>query len=186
MKEFFTAILAVFAMNSTLILAQDSSPFQKPTPGPERAKLSFLVGKFATETHLMPNPMADKETVGKGTSTMSYGVDSMFLLLDDQSMNPVLGNYKAHGVLGYDIRDGKYVLSMFNNFGDNPQYRGTMSGDTLTLTSKVDFPGGSFDQKLVWFKEGGKIRLKIYNDMGDGYSLAIDETATPLPADNKK
>jgi hypothetical protein len=186
MKEIFTTMVAVFAMNATSIFAQDSSPFQRPAPGPERAKLSFLVGRFTTEIHLMPSPMSDRETVGKGTSSMMWGVDSMYILLDDQSENPVLGSYKAHGVLGYNMRENKYVLSMFNNFGDNPQYRGSMSGDTLTLSSKVEFPGGSFDQKLVWFKEWNKIRLKIYNDMGDGSSLVIDQTATSMPADSRK
>ena len=153
---------------------------RKPGPGPERLKLSFLTGTFTTETHMPPGPMNPEEVVAPGKTTLTYGVDSMFILLDDQSDNPVLGKYKAHGVLGYNARDGKYALSMYNNFGDAPQYKGSFSGDTLVLTSKVEYPGGSFDQKLAWFKEGTKVRLRVYNDIGQGLSLVIDQIDTPV------
>ncbi len=131
-------------------------------------------------------PMSPEEIVARGTSKLAYGVDSMFVLLDDQSDNPVLGKYKAHGVLGYNARDGKYTLSMYNNFGDAPQYKGTFSGDTLVLTSKVEYPGGSFDQKLAWYKEGTKVRLKVYNDMGQGPSLVVDQIYTHASGDARK
>ena len=186
MKKSITIFGAIIALNTAQLVAQDSPAFQRPTPGPERARLSFLVGKFATETHLMASPMSDTGSIGRGTSNISYGVDSMFLFLDDQSINPLLGNYRAHGVLGYDRLEGKYFLSMYNNFGDAPQYKGSMSGDTLTLASKVNFPGGAFDQKLVWYNEGKTNRLKIYNDMGDGYTLIIDQIFTRAGGDAKK
>ena len=153
---------------------------QRPAPGPERTKLGFLTGTFTTETHMPPSPMNPEEVVGHGTSTMAYGVDSMWVLLDDESDNPVLGKYKAHGVLGYDAMDGKYTLSMFNNFGDAPQYNGSFSGDTLVLTATIKYPQGSFDQKLDWYKEGTTVRLKVYNDLGQGPMLVIDQIATPV------
>jgi hypothetical protein len=164
------------------LAAQDGAMMQRPGPGPERARLSFLTGSFTTETHMPPGPMNPEEIVGHGTSMMAYGVDSMFVLLDDQGDNPVLGKYKAHGVLGYNAQDGKYTLSMYNNFGDAPQYKGSFSGDTLVLTAKVEYPGGSFDQKLDWYKEGTNVRLKVYSDMGQGPSLVVDQISTPVPA----
>jgi len=174
-----SATLAITIFIIALPLAAQDM-MQRRGPGPERAKLSFLVGSFTTETHMPPGPMNPQEVVGHGTSTLAYGVDSMFILLDDQLENPVLGKYKAHGVLGYNAMDGKYTLSMYNNFGDAPQYTGTFSGDTLVLTATVKYPGGSFDQKLAWFKEGNNVHLKVYNDMGQGPSLVIDEIATPV------
>jgi hypothetical protein len=159
---------------------------RKPGPGPERAKLSFLTGSFTTETHMPAGPMNPKEVVAPGTSKLVYGVDSMFILLDDQSDNPVLGKYKAHGVLGYNPRDGKYTLSMYNNFGDAPQYKGAFSGDTLVLTSHIEYPGGSFDQKLTWYKDGTNVRLKVYNDVGKGLSLVVDQISTPASGDARK
>ncbi len=171
--------MTVLFLISSFAMAQDASPFSKPTPGPERAKLAFLVGDFTTETHVMPSPMAESGGMGKGTSVMAWGLDSMFVVLDEQSVNQVLGNYKGHGMLGYDRQGGKYVLSMFNNFGDSPQYRGNFNGDTLVLMTKVRFPEGSFDQKLIWYKENTTIRFKVFNDMGDGFVLIIDQTSTP-------
>jgi len=179
MGKNIVAGIAILFLASSPLAAQESSPFQKPAPGPERAKLAFLVGTFTTETHVMPSPMSPNGGVGNGTSVATWGLDSMFLMIGEHSVNQVFGNYKGHGLLGFDRRDGKYVLSMFNNFGDSPQYRGNFNGDTLTLMTKVEFPGGSFDQKLVWFKEKNTIRLKIFNDMGEGFTLTIDEISTP-------
>ncbi|HTX19210.1 MAG TPA: hypothetical protein VMG34_11170 [Bacteroidota bacterium] len=178
-------VITLFAIACTsLATAQD--PFQRPSPGPERAKLSFLPGEYTTESRLMPGPMSGEGSVGTGTESISYGVDSMFLFLDDQSVNPAFGKYRARGVLGYDPRNSSYFLNMYNNFGDAPSYKGTMNGDTLVLTTKVEFQGGSFDQKLVWYKDGKSLRLKIYNDMGEGSTLVIDQTSTPIPAEGKK
>ncbi len=181
MGKNIVAGVVVFFLASSFLVAQDSSPFQKPSPGSERAKLAFLVGTFTTETRVAPSPMAPNGGVGKGTTVMTWGLDSMFVVIDEQSVNQVFGSYKGYGLLGFDRRDGKYFLSMFNNFGDDPQYRGNFNGDTLTLMTKVEFPGGSFDQKLLWFKEKNTIRLKIFNDVGEGFTLAIDETSTPSP-----
>ncbi|HTY10976.1 MAG TPA: DUF1579 family protein [Bacteroidota bacterium] len=162
-----------------------AAQFERPAFGPEQAKLAFIVGSFTTATHIPASPMAPNGADGTGTLSVKWGLDSMFVILDEQSKNDLLGNYKGHGVLGFDRRDGKYTLSMFNNFGDTPQYRGNFSGDTLVLMTKVEYPNGSFDQKLVWYKDNNAVRLKIYNDMGSGFTLSIEETSTPS-ADSKK
>ncbi len=177
-------IVAVLFVGVMQLAAQDI--MQKPVPGPERTRLAFLTGTFATESHMPPGPMNPEEIVGKGTSTLSFGVDSMFILLDEQGDNPMLGRYKAHGVLGYSARDGNYTLAMYNNFGDAPQYKGTFSGDTLVLTSKVEYPGGSFDQLIRWYREGSIIRLTVYNDMGQGSVLVVDQTYTPALSPTKQ
>jgi hypothetical protein len=167
------AVVVVLIVGVVQLQAQEA--IRRPGPGPERTKLSFLTGSFTTDTHMPPGPMNPEEVVAKGSSTLWFGVDSMFVLLDEQSDNPVLGKYKAHGVLGYNPRDMQYMLSMYNNFGDAPQYRGSFNGDTLVLKSKVQFPGGSFDQLLHWYKEGYSTHLKVYNDMGKGLMLVVDQ-----------
>ncbi|MGA7161782.1 MAG: DUF1579 family protein [Bacteroidota bacterium] len=179
MKKNISFIMTVVLLTSSILIAQDAPPFQRPAPGPERAKLAFLVGNYTTVTHVMTNSTAGNGGMGKGTSIVTWGLDSMFVMLDEQSINQVLGNYKGHGMLGYDNREAKYVLSMFNNFGDSPQYSGNFTGDTLMLMTKVQYPGGSFDQKLAWYKENNTIRFKVYNDIGDGLVLVIDQTSTP-------
>ncbi len=144
-----------------------------------KAALSFLAGSFTTEVRFPPSAMSPKEITGKGTSVIRWGLDSMFLILDDENQNALIGSYKAHGVLGYDIHEKTYILSMYNNFGDHPVYKGTFSGDTLVLVTKVPLPKASFDQKLEWYREGNNVRLKILNDMGKGYNLVTDQLAVP-------
>lgn len=169
-------VVLFLCVSVAVLTAQDAGMMKHPGPGPERMKLAFLTGTFTTKAIMPPGPMNPQEVVANGTSTMSFGVDSMFILLDDQSENPILGHYKAHGVLGYNPMDKQYTLSMYNNFGDAPQYKGSFSGDTLVLTSKIDYPGGSFNQKLDWFQEGSGHRIRVYNDMGKGSMLVIDQT----------
>ena len=172
MKNFFPIVLAVVVVASTSVWAQG---MQMPRFGPDQAKLSFLAGSFKTETHLLPNPMMPDGSVGTGWSNLVWGVDSLFLIMNTESDNTALGNYKAHGVLGFDMNQGKYILSMFNNFEDHPVYAGTFSGDTLVLSGKVQYPGGSFDQEIRWYKDGNNVRLLIFNDMGQGKTPVIDE-----------
>lgn len=191
MKRVIAAIFVVHVLTFCSVYAQEKQTaetpsMKRPEPGPERARLSFLVGKFATETHILPSPMMKEGAKGKGTSIIEWGLDSMFLTLEEQSTNAILGNYKGHGMLGYDPREKKYVLSMFNNFGDHPQYQGNFVGDTLVLATKVLSPGGSFDQQLQWFRDGSRVRLRILNDFGQGFRTVIDQTATPSSGAAKK
>jgi len=171
------AALAAVLLIAGEISAQEPA-FKRPPPGPERERLSFLVGSFRTETRVLPGPMTQKEAVGTGTSVIRWGLDSMFLVIDEESTNPLLGNYKGLGLLGYDAAGKRYVLSMYNNFGDHPEYRGDFAGDTLVLAAKVPFPGGSFDQKLLWYRDGGKVLLRVLNDTGHGFVPVVEETAT--------
>jgi hypothetical protein len=144
-----------------------------------QARLSFLVGTFTTESRILPGPMVPKEAVGKGTSSGKWGLDSMFVFYEEQSVNPLLGTYKGFGVLGYDPGEKLYVLSMYNNFGDRPQYRGSFSGDTLILNARVPARSGAFDQRILWYKQGEAIRLEVLNDKGTGFVPVIEETSRP-------
>ena len=159
--------------------ASESSVMQKPASGGERVKLGFLVGSFKTETRIPPLPSLPKGATGKGTSVVAWALDSMFLVIDDQSFNSLLGNYKGHGLLGFDHQSKEYVLSMFNNFGDRPSYSGNFVGDTLVLEAKVPYLGGTFDQKLLWNKDGQTVRLRVLNNLGKGYQLSLEQTSTP-------
>jgi hypothetical protein len=174
----------VGALALTTTIAQEkhtskASAFNKPGAGPERTRLSFLVGSYTTETHVLPGPMVKEEAVGKGTSVISWGLDSMFLFIDERSVNPLLGNYQGFGVLGYDPREKQYVLSMYNNYGDTPQYRGGFSGDTLSLSTTVRMPGVTFVQKIQWCTEGTAVRLRVLNDKGQGFVSVIEQWARP-------
>jgi hypothetical protein len=103
----------------------------------------------------------------------------MFIFVDETSQNSLMGSYKGQGFLTYDWHEKKYILSMFNNFGDHPVYKGDFKGDTLVLEMLVPMPGGSFTQRLFWHPDGQNVRLQVFNDMGKGPVLAIDQTYKP-------
>ncbi len=163
----------------------DSTAVPSLTIESARAKLSFLVGTFFTTIHIPPPPSKTKGADGSGSSVVNWALDSTFLLIDDQSVNPMIGQYKAHGVLGYDPQVHQYALSMFNNFGDYPSYHGEFSGDTLVLRTKVAAPRGSFDQKLLWYKDGKAVKLEVLNDFGKGFLPALVQTAVPVHPTNR-
>jgi hypothetical protein len=153
---------------------------QKSSVASERAKLGFLAGTFTTETVIPSSKPSPNGATGKGTSTIAWGLDSMFLLINDESVNPMFGQYKGHGVLGYDPQEQQFVLSMFNNFGDRPSYKGNFVGDTLVLATKVPLPGHPFDQKILWYKDGNAVKMKVFNDMGNGFTPTLEQTAVPV------
>ena len=151
-----------------------------PAPDSVHARLGFLVGNFTTETTIPPVPEAPKGATGKGTSVIAWALDSKFLLIDEESMNSLFGRYKGHGVLGFDAQTQQFELTMFNNFGDHLSYKGNFVGDTLVLATRVPMPKMPFDQKILWYRQGERVRLKVFNDLGKGFDLALDQTATPV------
>ncbi len=153
------------------------APAARPQSENPRERLAFLVGSFATETRVLPGRMVKKESVGNGTSEITWVLDSMFLFIDEKSVNPALGAYKGFGLLGYSPHDRLYTLSMYNNFGDRPQYQGAFAGDTLVLTAHVPAPGKSFDQEVRWYPEGENVRLDVLNDTGSGFIPVMNEIA---------
>jgi hypothetical protein len=178
-------LAAAFIVGQSSIQAQaasDSAASQKP--GNARARVEFLVGSYATATSIPPQASMPGAT-GKGTSVISWALDSMFLSIEEESMNTLLGHYKGHGMLGFDSQTRKFVLSMFNNFGDHPTYHGNFVGDTLVLQTKVPAPRGSFDQQLRWYKDGGAVRLRVLNDFGKGFLPVLEQTATPVSPTTK-
>ncbi len=171
----YIVLFGAFLFTSRVIAQQPGAPMDTA-----RVKLGFLTGNFATETRIPAMPSAPKGATGKGTSVITWGLDSMFLLIDEQSVNSVFGQYKGHGVLGFDGPSRQYILCMYNNFGDHPVYKGDFLGDTLVLKTTVAMPGHAFDQQLLWYKEGHSIRLKVLNDTGQGLSLVVDQIAVPV------
>jgi len=83
-------------------------------------------------------------------------------------------------MLGFDVPSQQFVLSMFNNFGDHPTYRGKFHGDTLVLETKVPLPRRPFDQRLVWYKDGDAVKPQVLNDLGKGFVPALEQTAIPF------
>jgi hypothetical protein len=186
MRCYVRVLLVTMVLIGAEVAAQDKTagtrtPESGVMANDPHSQLQFLVGKFTTETIIPPGRMAPKGATGKGTSVIAWALDSAFLMIDMEGINSVFGRYLGHGMLGFDAQSKEYVLSMFNNFGDRPSYKGTIAGDTLVLATRVPMPGHPFDQKLLWFKEGETVKLKVINDAGKGFELVTEETARRAP-----
>ncbi|MGE5692656.1 MAG: hypothetical protein ACM3YF_02640 [Candidatus Zixiibacteriota bacterium] len=185
MKRMVISItVLMFGLFFTLLSAQEQKKEPAPTMprpkiGPELVKLSFLAGDFTTETAIPANPAMPEGAKGEGWAKNRWSLDSMFIFIEENSQNSLLGNYKGQGFLTFDRQEKQYVLSMFNNFGDHPVYKGDFKGDTLVLETLVPMPGGSFTQRLCWYSDGKNVKLQIFNEMGKGAVLAIDQTYKP-------
>ncbi len=149
----------------------------KPVFTPELAKLSFIVGSYKTKTEVT---VGKNPSVGTGTVRARWPLDSMFVVIRGSEENPELGSYKSIGLLDYDAEKSRFVLSIFNNFGERPQYKGSFEGDTLILSAKITATHGSFEQEVKRFKEGSNVKLQFYANFGKGYSRIIDKTASPV------
>ncbi|HUN66913.1 MAG TPA: DUF1579 family protein [Bacteroidota bacterium] len=160
--------------------APGTPPRPHRTMATERSKIAFLVGSYTTTAAIPPAPGIPKGGSGTGTCVISWALDSMFLSISEKSVNSVLGKYAGYGMLGFDPQREMFVLTMFNNFGDRPQYQGSMVSDTLVLTTSISAPKGTFQQKILWYRDGKKVRLQVLNDFGKGYVPALDETSTPV------
>ena len=170
--------IAILTIAIIFCLSATHSQTTSESPALLRSQVEFLVGSFTTITNIPPSTSMPKGASGKGTAVISWALDSMFLSIENENNNSLLGHYKGHGMLGYDAQMHQYVLSMFNNFGDHPTYHGNFAGDTLVLQTKVEMPEHPFDQKLLWYKDGKAVKLKVLNDFGKGFLPALEETAT--------
>ncbi len=172
-------MIKFYAFAGALVMLASGDAFSqmmKPVFNPELAKLSFIVGDYKTRTEVT---VGENPSVGTGTVRARWALDSMFIVIRGTEDNPALGSYKSIGLLGYDSENSQYVLSMFNNFGEHPEYKGNFIGDTLTLTAKIVGSQGPFDQELKWFKNGNKVRLQFFANFGKGYTKIIDQTSSP-------
>ena len=182
MRYRFVMLLIVSALSAEYSASQVTVAWDSLSP---KTRLSFLVGSYSTETVMPPRRPGSKTATGNGTSVITWGLDSAFLMIDDEGVNTLFGKYKGHGMLGFDVPGSQYVLSMFNNSGDHPTYQGTFVADTLVLTTKVAMSGRSFDQKILWYRDGKTVKLKVMNDAGKGFVEVLEETYTPTGTNSK-
>ncbi len=183
-------LLLIFFLTCGLVSAQDEKrepapEMPRPQFGPELAKLSPFAGDFTTETKVEPNPATPKGETAKGRSKIKWFLDSAFLVIEEAIDFSIFGSYRGMGLMTYDKAEKQYFLSMFNNFGDHPSYKGNFAGDTLILEGQIPFEGGAFTQQVVWLPEGKKLKLWVRNNMGQGWIPVIEQTYMPIGKSSK-
>ncbi len=155
-----------------------SAQMMRPQFGPNQQKLSFLLGRYKTESQMT---MGGNSSTRSGYQTGRYGLDSLYVFISSSESGSAMGSFRSFGVLGYNSRSSEYELSMFNTFGFNMQYKGNFSGDTLIMSGSLETQNGTFKQRIKWFKEGNNLRYLMYGDFGgNGYQLMVDETGKPV------
>ena len=178
----------LFLLTLSLLQAEDKKSeqemMQKPKFSPELAKLNLLAGKFDVDLMTHKNPMGEGGP-GKGQIHNHWGLDSMFLIMEHEDNGP-MGNYKGHGVLGYDMMEKRYELWWYTNWGEISNSEGNFVRDTFVLVNEMAMPDGTpFKLKLMWYKEGKKVKFRILSDTGQGFSALLDCTYSPMKAGKK-
>ncbi|HXF49241.1 MAG TPA: DUF1579 family protein [Verrucomicrobiae bacterium] len=184
---FLLVSVAFFSLSSAQEQKTDSlPPMAAPKVPPELLKLSFLAGEFVTDTKIFPNPVAPNGENATGSLKSRWILDSMFLQFEEAIDFPIFGKYRGMGLLTYDKNAKQYYLGMHNNFGDHPSYKGNYTGDTLILEGQIPFPGGTFQQQVMWRREGDNVKLWVRNNMGQGWMPVIEQTYRPAKKNGRK
>lgn len=190
MKRIFSILtVGLFLASSGVLPAQEQQPQQggappKPKFGPELAKLSFLAGNFSTENMAHPSPMGPGGP-GQGRNMNRWDLDSLFLIFNYEGEMSGMGSYKGKGMFTYDVQTGQYKCWWFDNFGSSNLYSGAFARDTLLLEGEIPLPQGTLKEKIMWHPEGKKFKFRMMQDWGQGFQMAMEETATPSGAATK-
>lgn len=119
-------------------------------PGPELKKLDYFLGTWTTDATIGQGPwgMGGKFSA---TSTNEWMPGNFFLTgHSDVKMPAELGgDGKGVSFMGYDTQQNVYTFDDFNSGGRHESSKGTLSGDTWTWTSTMNYAGQDIDQKLT-------------------------------------
>lgn len=99
-------------------------------------RLERLVGTWQGEERLYPSPFDPQGGAAIGRARNRLALDGFAVVQDYEQERDGAVNYRGHGVFRWDDRDRSYVLHWLDSMGMPPnEFRGTLDGDVLTLTS---------------------------------------------------
>jgi len=107
-----------------------------PKPGPAHQKLELLAGQWTGEELIMPSPM--DPTGGPANSKVDNRLllEGFILVQDYVQERSGRVNFEGHAVISYDAGTDTYVMDWWDSYGlTRSEYRGKLSGSTLTLES---------------------------------------------------
>ena len=132
MKGATAAILLTMCALGSVALAQ--APQQAPKPGPEHKWMDDGVGRWIGQGEVKASPFGP---AGKFTYTedVEWAPGGFFLVMHWGSKNPS-GESKGLTVMGYNAEEKVYTSRSFGGWGETWAFKGTLQGDTLTLTSE--------------------------------------------------
>lgn len=149
LKSLSLAALAVFALSTSVSLAEEACPLPKPTA--EHTWLQQMVGEWKTDTEAYMEP--GKPPVHSKGAVSVRPVGSFWTVseIKDTMMNMP---FSGQMTFGYDPTKKKYVATAVNNITNQLWlYEGTVdaTGKTLTLETEGNCP--KQPGKLLKFKD---------------------------------
>ncbi|MEE9236079.1 MAG: DUF1579 family protein [Candidatus Acidoferrales bacterium] len=132
MKGATAAILLTTCVLGSVTLAQ--APQQPPKPGPEHKWMGCFVGHWTGEADVKASPFGP---AGKFTYTedIEWFPGGFFLLMHWEAKGP-RGETKGLTVMGYNAEEKVYTLHYFDSRGQTGSSKGTVQGDTWTVTGE--------------------------------------------------
>jgi len=107
-----------------------------PKPGPAHQKLELLAGQWTGEEQIMPSPMDPAGGPANSKVDNRLALDGFILVQDYVQERSGRVNFEGHAVISYDAGTDTYVMDWWDSFGmARSEYRGKLSGSTLTLES---------------------------------------------------
>ena len=107
-----------------------------PKPGPELSRLDSMLGEWEGVETMHPSPWVPTKRDVHARVRNAPALDGFAIIQDyDQHMGDQVF-FRGHGVLRWDRLSKEYVLHWFDSMGQTPnEFRGTLDGSTLTMTS---------------------------------------------------
>jgi hypothetical protein len=116
-------------------------------------ELERLVGTWHGEERLYPSPFAPQGGAAVGRVRNRVVLDGFALVQEYEQEREGTVNFRGHGVFRWDPGEQVYTLHWFDSMGMSPsEFRGTLEGDVLTLTST----GAQGMVRAVWDLPGGE------------------------------
>ncbi len=149
MRKQVLVVVLVLALGLAVGLsaAAEEKKFEKPKPGPEHARLAYLVGAWSFEGEAAATPWgpAGKYT---GNETCSWFTGDFAIVCHSSSHGPQ-GESKGMSVMGYDPEEKVYTFFGTDSMGSTDTGKGVVAGDTWTWTAEGKMKGKSYKFRLT-------------------------------------
>lgn len=133
-----------------LLCAMCAGAQMDSNPGAEVKKLDYFVGTWTTEGSVSQGPWG---AGGKFTTTETteWLPGNFFIAGHGGFTMPaeVGGEGKFTAITGYDSAQNVYTRDAFDSHGQHEVSKGTVSGDTWTWTSEMNYGGQDIKQRMT-------------------------------------
>ncbi len=144
---FIVVLVVALGLAVGLSAAAEEKKIEKPKPGPEHARLAYLVGAWSFEGEGATTPWGPG---GKytGTETCAWFAGDFAIVCHSTSQGP-RGESKAMSVLTYDLEEKMYTFFGIDSMGSTDSGKGVIAGDTWTWTAEGKVKGKPYKFRLM-------------------------------------